>query len=112
MEEFEFNTMKKSWLYFNHCSRIWEIYCWKLLMSGTNTYDLVLDATGLYCPEPVMLLHKEVRALASGQLLFVSATDPSTTRDIPKFCQFLGHELVEMNNKNEVFEFVIKIQKD
>lgn len=54
----------------------------------------LLDARGLRCPEPVMLLHKRVRELASGAHLVVLATDPSTTRDIPKFCQFLGHELV------------------
>lgn len=56
--------------------------------------DLLLDARGLRCPEPVMLLHKRVREMRSGDELVVLATDPSTTRDIPKFCQFLGHELL------------------
>ena len=55
----------------------------------------LLDARGLRCPEPVMLLHKRVRELATGDELVVLASDPSTTRDIPKFCHFLGHELVE-----------------
>lgn len=55
----------------------------------------VLDARGLSCPEPVMLLHKRVRELTAGDELVVLATDPSTTRDIPKFCRFLGHELLE-----------------
>lgn len=55
----------------------------------------VLDARGLLCPEPVMLLHKRVRELVTGGELVVLATDPSTTRDIPKFCRFLGHELLE-----------------
>lgn len=54
-----------------------------------------LDARGLYCPEPVMMLHNKVREMQAGDLLTVTATDPSTTRDIPKFCAFLGHELVE-----------------
>jgi len=57
--------------------------------------DGVLDATGLNCPEPVMMLHQHVRDLPAGGLLKVIATDPSTKRDIPKFCVFLGHELVE-----------------
>lgn len=55
----------------------------------------VLDARGLLCPEPVMMLHKRVRELGVGDELVVLATDPSTTRDIPKFCRFLGHELLE-----------------
>ena len=55
----------------------------------------VLDARGLLCPEPVMMLHKRVRELAAGAELVVLATDPSTQRDIPKFCRFLGHALLE-----------------
>ncbi|MFC3609654.1 sulfurtransferase TusA [Stutzerimonas tarimensis] len=56
--------------------------------------DATLDATGLNCPEPVMMLHNKVRDLGPGDMLKVIATDPSTQRDIPKFCLFLGHELV------------------
>lgn len=55
--------------------------------------DAELDATGLFCPEPVMMLHNKVRDLSPGAVLKVIATDPSTQRDIPKFCVFLGHEL-------------------
>lgn len=57
--------------------------------------DSTLDARGLLCPEPVMMLHKHVRECQQGQVLQVLATDPSTTRDIPKFCNFLGHELLK-----------------
>ena len=53
-----------------------------------------LDTQGLMCPEPVMMLHNAVRDMAAGELLQVLATDPSTQRDIPRFCQFLGHELL------------------
>lgn len=63
-------------------------------VNATPTFDAVLDAAGLLCPEPVMLLHGAVRGLDSGQIIKVVATDPSTTRDIPSFCRFLGHELV------------------
>ena len=53
-----------------------------------------LDATGLLCPEPLMMLHNIVRDAVSGDVIKVIATDPSTERDIPKFCTFLGHELL------------------
>ncbi|MDN3640165.1 sulfurtransferase TusA [Simiduia curdlanivorans] len=53
-----------------------------------------LDASGLFCPEPVMLLHNVVRDAAPGDKILVLATDPSTVRDIPKFCQFLSHLLI------------------
>ena len=68
----------------------------------------VLDAKGLYCPEPVMLLHNKVRDLPGGGLLKVLATDPSTERDIPKFCLFLGHELIEAARDDTLFTYVIK----
>lgn len=31
--------------------------------------------------------------MAVGETVEILATDPATTRDIPKFCNFLGHEL-------------------
>lgn len=57
-------------------------------------YDMLLDTQGLNCPEPVMMLHQAVRKSTGGTVIKVLATDPSTTRDIPKFCLHLGHELV------------------
>ena len=53
-----------------------------------------IDAIGLRCPEPVMLLHAAMRRLESGQELTLRATDPSTERDVPNFCEFLGHALL------------------
>jgi len=67
-----------------------------------------LDATGLYCPEPVMMLHDQVRVMQQGEVVEVIATDPSTTRDIPKFCTFLGHELVEQRQQDELFTYYIR----
>ena len=68
----------------------------------------VLDATGLECPEPVMMLHKYMRALREGEVLKVVATDPSTERDIPKFCVHLGHELLVHELKGGEYLFLIK----
>lgn len=70
--------------------------------------DHLLDASGLLCPEPVMLLHNKVREMATGELLRVVATDPSTQRDIPKFCAFLGHELVQQKVDAQRFEYLIR----
>ncbi|MGV8844516.1 MAG: sulfurtransferase TusA [Pseudomonas sp.] len=68
----------------------------------------LLDATGLYCPEPVMLLHNKVRDLVPGGVLKVIASDPSTRRDIPKFCLFLGHELLEQQERDGAYLFWIR----
>ncbi|MBN7769437.1 sulfurtransferase TusA [Marinobacter daepoensis] len=71
-----------------------------------------LDARGLFCPEPVMMLHNRIREIEVGQVLRVVATDPSTTRDIPKFCQFLGHELLSQEEAEGEFLFRIRRCQD
>lgn len=60
----------------------------------TTAHDATLDTTGLLCPEPVMMLHNRITDVAVGGVLRVFATDPSTERDIPRFCEFMGHRLV------------------
>ena len=67
-----------------------------------------LDACGLLCPEPVMMLHNKIRDINPGQVLEVIATDPSTVRDIPKFCNFLGHLLLEQAEREKTFVYYIQ----
>ncbi|TVU67337.1 sulfurtransferase TusA [Cobetia crustatorum] len=71
--------------------------------------DAELETSGLYCPEPIMMLHNKVRELSSGDLLKVIATDPATTRDVPKFCTFLGHTLERRHETPEQFLYYIRI---
>ncbi len=77
-------------------------------MSESPTPDLVLDAIGLFCPEPVMMMHSKIRDIEVGQILQVLATDPSTQRDIPKFCLFLGHELLSEEQVNGEYHYLIR----
>jgi len=74
--------------------------------------DALLDASGLNCPEPVMMLHNKVRDLPAGEVLKVIATDPSTQRDIPKFCVFLGHELVDQQADDGTYLYWIRKKLD
>ncbi|HZJ94992.1 MAG TPA: sulfurtransferase TusA [Thiopseudomonas sp.] len=70
--------------------------------------DAELDASGLFCPEPVMMLHTKVREMAGGEVLKVIATDPSTQRDIPKFCVFLEHQLLDSHEHDGIYTFLIR----
>ncbi len=70
--------------------------------------DKTLDASGLLCPEPVMMLHNEVPDAAAGDVIKVIATDPSTQRDIPKFCSFLGHELLNQQEVDQQYLYYIR----
>jgi tRNA 2-thiouridine synthesizing protein A len=70
--------------------------------------DHLLDVTGLFCPEPVMLLHNRIRDIASGETLRIEATDPATQRDIPKFCTFLGHELLQQYEQDGRYIYLLR----
>lgn len=74
-------------------------------------FDHELDALGLRCPEPVMMVRKTMRNLESGQVLKVIADDPSTTRDIPKFCLFMEHTLLYEPPAESESVFIYFIQK-
>ena len=68
----------------------------------------LVDATGLKCPEPVMMLHAAIRKASSGDVVCLTATDPSTQRDVAKFCGFLGHELLEHRQDGTRFLYPVK----
>ena len=70
--------------------------------------DNTLDARGLYCPEPVMMLHQAMAKLAPGDELRVIATDPTTLRDIPQFCSHLGHELLASEEEGGEIVFALR----
>jgi tRNA 2-thiouridine synthesizing protein A len=55
-----------------------------------------------------MILHSKIDELALGAELMLLASDPATKRDIPKFCQFLGHELIAEDEVDQVFRYLIR----
>jgi len=55
-----------------------------------------------------MMLHNRVRDMQPGEDVVVLATDPSTQRDIARFCEFLGHSLLESAEANGEFRFRIR----
>lgn len=67
-----------------------------------------LDALGLRCPEPVMVIRKTVRKLETGDMLEIIADDPATTRDIPSFCRFMEHQLIEAQTDKIPYRYLIK----
>ena len=55
-----------------------------------------------------MMLHKTVREMAAGDIVEMIATDPSTSRDIPKFCSFLDHELLVNEERDDRYYYHIR----
>ena len=68
----------------------------------------VINAKGLKCPEPIMMLHRAIRESQHGDKIEIFATDPSTERDIDKFCEFLGHKLIKKQIKKNNFYYLVE----
>lgn len=79
-----------------------------MLDSIFQTTDHILDAMGLRCPEPVMMVRLKIRKIASGETLLIQCDDSSTTRDIPSFCRFMEHELIAKKVDEKPYLYVIK----
>ena len=70
--------------------------------------DHQLDAIGLRCPEPVMMIRLQIRKMEDGETLAISADDHSTTRDVPSFCRFMQHTLVASDTAEAPYRYLIK----
>jgi tRNA 2-thiouridine synthesizing protein A len=70
--------------------------------------DHQLNALGLRCPEPVMMVRLQIRKMQIDETVLVIADDHSTTRDIPSFCRFMGHELVASDVIAKPYRYIIK----
>ena len=78
-------------------------------MDHLKQADVCLDTVGLRCPEPVMMVRQKVRHMQSGEVLCVSADDPSTKRDFPNFCRFMDHQLLYAETEVKPYRYWIKI---
>ncbi|MCU7932577.1 MAG: sulfurtransferase TusA family protein [Candidatus Thiodiazotropha sp. (ex Codakia rugifera)] len=67
-----------------------------------------LDARGLNCPLPILRTKKAIAALASGEILEVTATDPGSVKDLDSFCSQTGHEMLSSEQIDNGFFFKIR----
>jgi tRNA 2-thiouridine synthesizing protein A len=67
-----------------------------------------VDARGLSCPLPIVRTAIAIKALESGELIEVLATDPGSTKDFTAWSKTTGHELVESSVTDGVYRFVLR----
>ncbi len=70
--------------------------------------DHQLDAIGLRCPEPVMMIRLQIRNMQDGDTLSICADDHSTTRDVPSFCRFMHHTLVASEVDEAPYRYLVQ----
>lgn len=77
-------------------------------MSNSPSSTQFLDASGLQCPMPLLKTKLALKPLQCGDVLHVRATDSGSWRDIRKYVELSGHELVDARAVENCYEFWIK----
>ena len=67
-----------------------------------------VDARGLSCPLPLLKAKQALNSVDQGAVVEVVSDDPSSEQDFNVFSKQSGHELLLVQNLNNVFTFRIK----
>ena len=70
-------------------------------MSEYGQHDILLDASGLKCPLPVLKARRQIAAMDSDAILLVLADDPAAPLDFAHFSEVGGHELLDQNDHDQ-----------
>jgi tRNA 2-thiouridine synthesizing protein A len=73
-----------------------------------DTITATVDAKGQSCPGPLVSLAKAIRDASSGALFELLATDPGSKSDVPSWAELSGNELLETDESDGVYRFVIR----
>lgn len=77
-------------------------------MSNRNEYSVLLDASGLDCPMPLLKTKLALHQLELGEVLKVIATDPGSGRDIPKYLARSQDALIKETQEDGLLCFWIE----
>ena len=67
-----------------------------------------VDARGLSCPMPIVKTAQAVKAIPSGAVVELLATDAGSIKDVAAWCRATGNELIEQTSEGAVYHFVIR----
>lgn len=70
--------------------------------------NLIIDATGMLCPMPVIKLQNQIKRMEKNQRVEIICTDPGVKHDIPTWCRLQKHSVIEMIEKDEKIIFLVQ----
>ena len=76
-----------------------------------SRFDKELDTSGLNCPLPIIKAKKEINTMEIGEVLHIISTDPGAVKDFESFANQTGNELLNTEEKNNKFYFLLKKTK-
>lgn len=72
---------------------------------------VVVDATGMACPMPIIMLAKAARSVEPGTTLTVLATDVAARYDVPAWARMTGNEFVgESETDGGAFALTVRLR--
>ena len=74
----------------------------------SKEYDIFIDAKGLKCPQPLLLVKHSIKQIENDQVLLLEATDPHTDLDLEVWCERFGHSIINALQQNNTYKFWIK----
>ncbi len=77
-------------------------------MTDVPAFDAELEAGGRNCPLPGLKAKREVKRLARGAVLTVSAPDAGSQRDFRAFASLAGHALLHEEVEGGVYRYWLR----
>jgi TusA-related sulfurtransferase len=68
-----------------------------------------VDAVGMLCPMPILKTVQTVKEMKVGEVLEITATDEGIKRDIKNWCDMMGHELIDIQDKDN--KIIVHLKK-
>ena len=69
---------------------------------------LTIDALGLKCPIPIIMLAERIGQVPIGQTVAVLADDPAARSDLPSWCVMKAQELLAVADLPKGWAFLIR----
>jgi tRNA 2-thiouridine synthesizing protein A len=67
-----------------------------------------IDARGLACPQPVLMLRQALAQVRVGERVVLLATDPLAPLDVAAWCLRTRHTLVSQIEQDGTYRFVVQ----
>lgn len=73
-----------------------------------ESFDALIDASGLTCPLPLLKAKQGLKPLQSGMCLKLISTDPGSVKDFKVFAELSGNCLLDFSQDDEIYTFVLQ----
>jgi len=71
-------------------------------------YNVRVDAKGLSCPMPVIKAKKAIESIRAGEIMLLETTDRGSLKDFQGWVKRTKHELVKVEEGEEIIRFYVK----